>query len=294
MKFQVSLNVQSLLHLMSVKKFEKTRGVINLPRSGRPRTIATPRAERAVITVLRRNRFASFHRIAADVRKQLKLEELSVNVARSVIKKHAYATCIKNKLTCVTPINHHRRLAWVKAVSPWSGGDWEDVVFSDEFHFKLDNNDSGRMTPWRKRSERNDPCLFQQVMVNGPSVVVWGCIKAAGFGKLAVVNGTINAAKYCTILDENLLPSIEKCFDDKNAPFIFQHNNASPHVARYIMIYTKLRNIQRIRWSAQSESVWGHMKPILSKNLPRSKAEIIKNIFEIFENVPKLFVKRLH
>ena len=44
------------------------------PLSGRPRTLATRRAERAIITVLRRNRFASLHRIAADVRKELKLE----------------------------------------------------------------------------------------------------------------------------------------------------------------------------------------------------------------------------
>ena len=29
------------------KKFEKMRSEINLPRSGRPRTLATPRAERA-------------------------------------------------------------------------------------------------------------------------------------------------------------------------------------------------------------------------------------------------------
>ena len=118
--------------------------------------------------------------------------------------------------------------------------------------------------------------------------------------KLAVLNGKINAAKCCTVMDENLLPSIEKFFGDENAPFIFQHDNASPHAARYTMIYTQLRNVQSIRWPAQSpdlnpiESVCGHMKRTLSKNPPRSKAELIQNIFEIWENVLKLFVKRIY
>ena len=71
MKFLASLDAQSLLHLMFVKNLKKTSSVINLPKSGGPRTPATPRVERAVRTVLHRNRLASLHRIAADVRKHL-------------------------------------------------------------------------------------------------------------------------------------------------------------------------------------------------------------------------------
>ena len=40
-----------------------------------PRTLATPRAERAVLTVLRRNRFASLHRIAADFSLEIMLRK---------------------------------------------------------------------------------------------------------------------------------------------------------------------------------------------------------------------------
>ena len=68
------------------KKFEKTRSVKNLLRSRRPRTLATPRAERSVITELRQNRFLSLRKIATNVRRKLNFEKLSLNIARKVIK----------------------------------------------------------------------------------------------------------------------------------------------------------------------------------------------------------------
>ena len=66
--------------------------------------------------------------------------------------------------------------------------------------------------------------------MNGPSVMIWGCITAAGVGKLAIVEGTMNAAKYRTTLDENLLPSIEKCYGEKMHP-----SSSSMIMSRYML-----------------------------------------------------------
>ena len=120
-KFRASLGAQSRLLLMYAKNLKK-RSFKNLPRSGRPRTLATPRAEPSVITELRQNRFASLRKISTNVCRKLKFEKLSVNIARKVIKKYKYASCIRKKRSCITitPINRRCRLAWVKAVTPWT------------------------------------------------------------------------------------------------------------------------------------------------------------------------------
>ena len=122
----------------------------------------------------------------------------------------------------------------------------------------------------------------------------------AGVTNLTVVDGMINAAKDCAMLEENLLPSIEKCFGDRNAPFIFQHDIASPHAARYTIISIQLCQVQRIRWLSQSpdlypiENVWGHIEQKFKENPPRNKAELITKVFEIWENVGRLYIQRVY
>ena len=74
---------------------------------------------------------------------------------------------------------------------------------------------------WKQLWEKNDPNFFQPVVMNGLLLIVLGYIATASVGKLTIVEGTINAARCCTMLDESLLPSVHKCFDDKDVPFIF-------------------------------------------------------------------------
>ncbi|KAL0146548.1 hypothetical protein M9458_058179 [Cirrhinus mrigala] len=43
----------------------------------------------------------------------------------------------------------------------------------------------------------------------GGSIMLWGCLSAAGTGRLVAIKGKMNAAKYRDILDENLLQSAQ-------------------------------------------------------------------------------------
>lgn len=50
-------------------------------------------------------------------------------------------------------------------------------------------------------------------------VMIWGCITWYGPGTLCKVNGKINAEKYISILDEQLLPVIVRHFPENSYTF---------------------------------------------------------------------------
>ena len=116
--------------------------------------------------------------------------------------------------------------------------------------------------------------------------MVWGCITRNGVSKVVVVDGNIDAVKYCNIIDKNIPLSVEQCFGDQHHPVIFQHDNASPHSAGYIMIYLQLRKHLRIRWPSQSpdlnpiKNIWGYIKRELNKTPPRNKSHLIRKVLK--------------
>jgi hypothetical protein len=71
------------------------------------------------------------------------------------------------------------------------------ILWSDETkteHFGL----NAKRHIWRK-----------PVKHGGGSIMLWGCLSAAGTGKLVWIEGKMNRAKYRKILDENLLQSAQ-------------------------------------------------------------------------------------
>ncbi len=55
----------------------------------------------------------------------------------------------------------------------------------------------------------------------GGSVMVWGCMSAAGTGELQFIEGTMNANIYCDILKQKMIPSLRRL----GHRAVFQHDN---------------------------------------------------------------------
>ncbi len=53
------------------------------------------------------------------------------------------------------------------------------------------------------------------------TVMVWGCMSAAGTGELQFVEGTMNANMYCDILKQSMIPSLRRL----GCRAVFQHDN---------------------------------------------------------------------
>ena len=61
---------------------------------------------------------------------------------------------------------------------------------------------------WQQPGEEyKDKCVLLTVKHGGGSVMIWGCMSAAGTGELQFIEGTMIANMYCGILKQSMIPS---------------------------------------------------------------------------------------
>ena len=104
---------------------------------------------------------------------------------------------------------------------------WKSVLGSDELRFTLFRSD-GRVWVWQL-----PVCIVSTRKFGGGGVMVWGCFSYWGVGPLMVVCGTMNSQGYCTILNNEMLPTLW-CFYGMD-PCYVQDNNVRFHVSEAII-----------------------------------------------------------
>ncbi len=98
---------------------------------------------------------------------------------------------------------------------------WNHVLWSDETKINLFGSD-GVKRVWRQPGEEyKDKCVLPTVKHGGGSVMVWGCMSAAGTGELQLIEGTMNDNMYCDILKQSRIPSLRRL----GRRAVLQHDN---------------------------------------------------------------------
>ena len=122
--------------------------------------------------------------------------------------------------------------------------------------------------------------------------MVWGCMGWEGVGKLAEVEGRMDANQYVGILKGNLLPSLEESgvpLDDVN----FQQDNDPKHTSKKAKKWMEDNGINVLDWPPQSpdltpiENLWNHTKKELAKYPRQAKGvwEIWDRVAEVWNNI---------
>ena len=97
------------------------------------------------------------------------------------------------------------------------------ILWSDETKIELFGlNDNCHF--WMK------PGTIPTVKHGGDSIMLWGCLSAAGTERLVRIEGKMNRAKYREILNENLLQSAQDLRLGRR--FTFQQDNDPKHTAK--------------------------------------------------------------
>ncbi|KAI4898620.1 hypothetical protein NFI96_006400 [Prochilodus magdalenae] len=84
--------------------------------------------------------------------------------------------------------------------------------------------------------------IIPTVKYGGGSVMVWDCFAASGPGRLAVINGTMNAAVYQKILKGNVRPSV--CDLKLKRTYVLQQDNDPKHTSKFTSEWLKKNKVK--------------------------------------------------
>ncbi len=194
-------------------------------RPGCPRKL-TPRQERLLMRRVEENRHASSLQLSKEVESQTGVT-ISRDTIRRTLQRNGMHGCRPRKKPLLKPWHKKARLEFARAHADKDEDYWDSILWSDETKINVFGTD-GFKTVWRcKGEEYKEKCMVPAVKHGGGSVLMWGCMSAAGVGELHFIDGIMNSQMYCSILKEKMLPSLRAL----GHRALFQHDNDPKHTS---------------------------------------------------------------
>lgn len=171
------------------------------------------------------------------------------------------------------------------------------VLFSDESKYNLHGSD-GRAYVWRKpNTEFHINNTRATVKHGGGSVMVWGCMSAAGVGRLHFIDGKMDQFMYLNILKENVLQSAAKLGIETN--FSYYQDNDPKHTAASVRMWLIYNCPKLIKTPAQSpdlnviENLWSELAKRVYNRTFSSKDALKRALSEEWEKIPPEYCRNL-
>ena len=255
-----------------LKRHAATGSLVPGMSSGAPRK-TTPRQDRALLRMVRQDRFLSTRALTARMRNLYGMRAGRTTVNNRLLSRgyRAYRPTTKPLLTA----NHRRlRLEWAQRWRNLTVAHWQHVIFGDESRFQLYRVD-GRLRVRRLPGERFRPgCQAHRVQAGGGSVQVWGAFR--------------NSAKS---------PLVQLPLHN----YRYQDNNATPHRARVVLDFLQQGNVTNMEQPPRSsdcnpiEYLWDGLGRAISPmdNPPQNLDELRQALLDKWAQIPVQRLQRL-
>ena len=168
------------------------------------------------------------------------------------------------------------------------------IIFSDESTFIVCEN--GRKL-WRIPGE----CLetdYVQLEQHPRQIMVWGAIGVGYKSPLLVFEGNCNKESYISLLEENgIIPGLNALFGERE--FVFQQDNAPPHVAKQTVDWLQERVHLLTSWPPHSpdlspvEMMWAITKARVDTTGVTTKHDLFERVRQVWDEIPQSFVDNM-
>jgi hypothetical protein len=212
---------------------------------------------------------------------------------RRVLKKAGLKAAVKQKKPKLLPRHIRQRLEFALKYQHWTVEDWKRVIWSDETKINRIGSD-GRKWVWKQPGGALTTHHVQgTVKFGGGSLMLWGCMTAKGVGYAARIDGRMDAELYRSILDDELLETIDYYGFGKD-DIIFQQDNDPKHTSRIARQWFEDNGIAVLDWPPQSpdlnviEHLWFHLKQQLATydEEPNGMTELWERVEHQWEKIP--------
>ncbi len=277
-----------------VQTFKKDgTATISHRRPGRPRKL-TPRQEHLLMRRVEENRHASSLQLSKDIESQTGVT-ISCDTIRRALQRNGMHGCRPRKKPLLKPRHKKARLEFARAHADKDEDYWDSILWIDETKINVFGAD-GFKTVWRRKGEEyKEKCMVPTVKHGGGSVLMWGCMRAAGVGELHFIDGIMNSQMYCSILKEKMLPSLRAL----GRRALFQHDNDPKHTSKATVGFLKKNRVKVIQWPSMSpdlnpiEHLWGILKRQVEHHSPSSIQSLKQVILEEWKKIDRAKCRQL-
>ena len=279
-----------------LKRHAATGSLVPGKSSGAPRK-TTPWQDRALLRMVRQDRFLSARALTAQMRNLYGMRAGHTTVNNRLLSRGYRAYRPTKKLLLIA--NHRRlRLEWAQRWRNLTVAHWQHVIFGDESRFQLYPVD-GRLRVCRLPGERLRPGYqAHRGQAGGGSVHIWGAFHNSAKSPLVLPDGYLTGVLYRGILQNTLVPFARHYFGDN---YRYQDDNTTPHRARVVLDFLQQGNVTKIEQPPRSpdcnpiEHLWDELGWAISSmdNPPQNLDELRQALLDKWTQIPVQRLQRL-
>ena len=232
--------------------------------------------------------------IAAEI-EEVGSQPVSVQTIRHTLHQIGVHGCHRKRKPLLKTIHKKARKQFAEDMSTKHMDYWNHVLWSDEMKINLFGF-NGFKHVWRRPGEEyKDKCIIPTVTHGGRNVMVWGCMSAAGVGELPFIEGNMNSTIYCEILQQSMIPSLQKLGNRA----VFQHDNHLKHTSKSTTGLLKSLRVKVMDWQSMSpdlnpkEHLWGILKRMMEVLKVPNICQLCDLVMEEWKSIPMATCKAL-